>query len=160
MRTSMLPYARQAIDAADVNAVVEALESDWLTTGPRVDAFEAAIAREAGTSHAVAVSSGTAALHAAAFALNISAGDEVIVPALTFVATANCVVYQGGHPVIVDVDSETLLLDPRSVSAAITPRTGACAARRARPTSRLWLRWHQQQLRLPSAQRPLATSAA
>ena len=125
VRSKMLPYARQTIDADDIEAVVQTLQSDWLTTGPEVDRFETAISAVAGTTHAVALSSGTAALHAAAFALGIAPGDEVIVSALTFVASANCVVYQGGTPVIVDVDPTTLLLDPDATAAAITPRTRA-----------------------------------
>lgn len=101
------------------------LRSDWLTTGPVVDRFEEAFADVVGATHAVAVSNGTAALHAAVGALGIRPGDEVVVPAMTFAATANCVVYQGGTPVFADVDPETLLLDPASVERRITPRTRA-----------------------------------
>ncbi|MGH3050190.1 MAG: aminotransferase class I/II-fold pyridoxal phosphate-dependent enzyme, partial [Gaiellaceae bacterium] len=101
--TRHLPYGRQEIDDDDVAAVVEALRSDWLTTGPRVDEFEHALARVAGTAEAVAVSSGTAALHAAFHALGIGPGDEVIVPPLTFAATANAVLYVGATPVFADV---------------------------------------------------------
>src|SRR4051812_4274953 len=95
----ILPYGRQWIDDNDIEAVVEVLRSDWLTTGPRVAEFEAKFARNVGAKHAIAVSSGTAALHTAAYAAGIAAGDEVIVPPLTFVATANCVRYQGGSVV-------------------------------------------------------------
>lgn len=125
VRTDMLPYARQTIDDDDVAAVVAALRSDWLTTGPLVEDFEEALAREVGTSYAVAVSSGTAALHVAVAALGISTGDEVIVPTMTFASTANCVVFQGGTPVFADVDRETLLIDPDHVAALLTPRTRA-----------------------------------
>ncbi len=90
----MIPYGRQSIDEADIQAVVEVLRSDWLTTGPGVEEFEKAFARFVEARHAVAVSSGTAALHAAVYALGIGPGDEVIVPAMTFAATANCVVFQ------------------------------------------------------------------
>lgn len=128
IRTDMLPYARQTIDDDDVAAVVAALRSDWLTTGPLVEEFEEAFAREVGAAHAVAVSSGTAALHAAVAALGIGAGDEVIVPAMTFVATANCVVFQGGTPVFSDVDRKTLLIDPDQVEALLTPHTRAVIA--------------------------------
>jgi len=128
IRTDMLPYARQTIDDDDVAAVVATLRSDWLTTGPLVDEFEEAFAREVGSAHAVAVSSGTAALHAAVAALGIGAGDEVIVPAMTFVATANCVVFQGGTPVFADVNRKTLLIDPDQVEALLTPRTRAVIA--------------------------------
>jgi perosamine synthetase len=125
VRSDMLPYARQTIDDDDVAAVVAALRSDWLTTGPVVEEFEEAFAREVGAAHAVAVSSGTAALHVAAAALGIGAGDEVIVPTMTFASTANCVVFQGGTPVFADVNRETLLVDPDRVAAQMTPRTSA-----------------------------------
>ncbi len=128
IRTDMLPYARQTIDEDDVAAVVATLRSDWLTTGPLVEEFENAFASEVGTQHAVAVSSGTAALHVAVAALGIGTGDEVIVPAMTFVATANCVVLQGGTPVFADVDSKTLLIDPDQIEALLTPRTRAVIA--------------------------------
>jgi perosamine synthetase len=123
-----LPYGRQWIDDEDIAAVVAVLRSDWLTTGPRVPEFENAFAQEVGTVEAVAVNSGTAALHAAMAALGIGPGDEVIVPALTFAATANCVVYRGGTPVFADVDPETLLIDPLSVEARRTPKTRAIIA--------------------------------
>ena len=123
-----LPYGHQTIDAEDIQAVVDALRSDWLTTGPAVERFEADICVYTGASYGVAVSSGTAALHAAMFALNIGRGDEVIVTPMTFAASANCVLYQGGTPVFADVDADTLLLDPAAVEAAITPRTKAIIA--------------------------------
>ena len=125
VRPSLLPYGRQALDAADVAAVVEALGADLVTTGPRVEAFERAVAARAGARHAVAVSSGTAALHAAAFAAGLGAGDEVIVPPLTFAATANAVCYVGATPVFADVRPDTLTLDPAAVRATLTPRTRA-----------------------------------
>lgn len=123
-----MPYGRQWIDDDDVAAVTEALRSDWLTTGPKVAEFEDAFARTAGAREAVAVSSGTAALHATMFALVVGPGDEVIVPAMTFAASANCVVFQGGTPVFADVDPDTLLLSPADVEAKITPRTKAIVA--------------------------------
>ena len=104
------------------------LRSDWLTTGPKVDEFETAFARFVGAPEAVAVANGTAALHAAVFALGIGPGDEVIVPAMTFVASANAVVYQGGTPVFADVEADTLLLDVAAAEARITPRTRAVVA--------------------------------
>src|SRR5581483_1287703 len=116
----MLPYGRQWIDQDDIAAVEAAMMSDWLTTGPAVEAFEAAMTGIAGVQHGVAVSSGTAALHAAMFALGIQPGDEVIVPPMTFAATANAVVYQGGVPVFADVDDETLTIDPAEVQKKIT----------------------------------------
>ena len=128
VRQKLLPYGRQSIDDDDIAAVVTVLRSDWLTTGPMVGEFERAFAEATGSAEAVAVSNGTAALHAAVHALNIGPGDEVIVPAMTFAATANCVVYQGGTPIFVDVDPETLLIDPAQVEAKMTPLTRAVIA--------------------------------
>ncbi len=128
VRSTMLPYGRQCLDEDDIAAVVQVLRSDWLTTGPTVAEFEAAFAATVRATEAVAISSGTAALHAAMYALDIGPGDEVIVPPLTFAATANCVVFQGGTPVFADVDPATLLLDPAQVEAKITPRTKAIIA--------------------------------
>jgi len=124
----MIPYGRQWLDDADIEAVVQVLKSDWLTTGPKVAEFEQAVADYVGARHAVAVSSGTAALHSAMFALGLGPGDEVIVPPMTFAATANCVVFQGGTPVFADVDPGTLLLDPAQVVEKITGRTKAIIA--------------------------------
>lgn len=120
-----LPYGRQEIDASDIAAVVAILQSDWLTTGPHVELFESAICAFTGAKNAIAVCNGTAALHAAMYALEIGPGDDVIVPPITFTATANSVLYQGGTPVFVDVDAQTLLINPKAVEAAITPRTKA-----------------------------------
>jgi len=128
VRAALLPYGHQMIDDDDVQAVTETLRSGWLTTGPKVDEFEKAFAASVGVSHAVAVTNGTAALHASMAALQIGPNDEVIVPALAFVACANCVVFQGGRPVFADVDPSTLLLDPAQVEAKITSRTRAIVA--------------------------------
>ncbi len=128
VRTQVLPYARQLVDEDDVAAVAAVLRSDWLTTGPAVASFEQRFAAFVHAGHGVAVSSGTAALHAAMFAAGIGPGDEVIVPAMTFAASANCVLYQGGTPVFADVDPETLLLDSDSVASRITPRTRVIVA--------------------------------
>ena len=127
-RTAPLPYGRQWIDDDDIAAVVEVLRSDWLTTGPKVEEFEAAFAAQTGVAEAVAVSSGTAALHLAIAALDLGPGDEVIVPSLTFAASANCVVYCGATPVFADVDPATLLLDVADAERRITPRTRAIVA--------------------------------
>jgi perosamine synthetase len=124
----MIPYGRQFIDEEDIQAVVEVLRSDWLTTGPKVEQFEQAFTDFVGAKYAVAVSSGTAALHAAMFAIGIGPGDEVIVPAITFAASANCVVFQGGIPVFADVDPGTLLIDPASVESRLSPHTKAIIA--------------------------------
>ncbi len=128
VRETLLPYGRQTIGDDDIAAVVEALRSDWLTTGPAVAKFEAAFAQVTGVKEAVAVSNGTAALHAVMYAIGVGPGDEVIVPAMTFAASANCVVYQGGTPVFVDVAADTLLIDPDKVEAKITERTKAIVA--------------------------------
>lgn len=124
----IIPYGRQSIDEQDVAAVCSVLRSDWLTTGPKVEEFERAIADYVGVKYAIAVSSGTAALHCAMYALEIGPGDEVIVPPMTFAATANCVLFEGVTPVFVDVKPDTLLIDPDKVKAAITERTKAIIA--------------------------------
>ncbi len=125
MTQSFLPYGRQHIDDEDVAAVLKTLRSDYLTTGPEVPAFEEALCAAVGAKHAIAVSNGTAALHAACFAAGVGPGDEVIVPAITFVASANCVRYMGAEPVFVDVDPSSGLLQPEAVEAAITDKTKA-----------------------------------
>ena len=125
---AFLPYGKQEIGDADIKAVVEALVSGWLTTGPRVGEFETAFAAHAGAAEAVAVNSGTAALHAAMRAIGVRTGDEVILPAITFAASANAAVYEGATPVFADVEEDTLLIDPVSVKARITPRTRAIVA--------------------------------
>jgi perosamine synthetase len=125
VRKTLLPYGHQSIDEADIQAVVETLRSDWLTTGPRVAEFEEAFATRTGARHAVSFSSGTAALHAAAFTAGLKAGDEAITSPLTFVATANCVLYQGAVPIFADVSPDTLNLDPEKAAARITCRTRA-----------------------------------
>ncbi len=125
VRPTLLPYGRQSIDESDIQAVVDALRSDWLTTGPRVAEFEEAIAAWVGAKYAVSFSSGTAALHAAAFAAGLKPGDEALTSPLTFAATANCVLYQGATPVFADVSPDTLNLDPERATSRITPRTRA-----------------------------------
>ncbi len=125
VRSSLLPYGRQTISDEDVAEVVKVLRSDWLTTGPKVAEFESAFAREVGAKEAVAVSNGTAALHTAMVGAGIKSGDEVIVPPLTFAATANAVLYCGARPVFADVDPDTLLLDPAAAAEKITSKTRA-----------------------------------
>jgi len=125
VRATLLPYGRQHVDEDDIRTVVDVLRSDWLTTGPMVGAFEEAFAAAVGARHAVSFSSGTAALHAAARAAGLGPGDEAIVPAMTFCATANCVLYQGARPVLADVCADTLCLDPDDAARRITPRTRA-----------------------------------
>ena len=125
VRQALLPYGRQTLTETDVAAATEVLRSDWLTTGPKVAAFEEAIADYVGVRHAVSFSSGTAALHAAVLAAGLKPGDEAITTPLTFCATANAVLYGGGTPVFADVRDETLTIDPEEVERRITPRTKA-----------------------------------
>jgi perosamine synthetase len=128
MADPFIPYGRQQIGEEDIAAVVDALKSDWLTTGPRVGQFEKSFAEFCGAREGVAVNSGTAALHAAMRALGVGPGDEVIVPAITFAADANAAVYEGATPVFADIEADTLLIDPASVAASITPRTRVIVA--------------------------------
>jgi perosamine synthetase len=128
VREKLLPYGRQSLDDADVQAVVEVLKSDWLTTGPKIGEFEERFAAWVGARHAVSFSSGTAALHGAAFAARLGPGDEAITTPMTFCATANCILYQGATPVFADVSPDTLNIDPQEVSQKITSRTKAIIA--------------------------------
>lgn len=128
MSEGFIPYGRHVIDDGDIAAVAEVLRGDWLTTGPAVGRFEQGFAAYVGAAHAVAVSSGTAGLHVAMLAIGIQPGDEVIVPALTFVASANCVRYVGGTVVFADVKPDTLTIDPVQVQRLVTPRTKAIVA--------------------------------
>jgi dTDP-4-amino-4,6-dideoxygalactose transaminase len=123
----MLPYGRQSIDQSDVDAVVAALGSDWLTTGPRVARFEADIEAVAGAP-AVTVTNGTTALHTAYAAAGVGPGDEVVTTPMTFVATASCANLFGAKVIFADVEDETANLDPAAVEAAVTERTKAIAA--------------------------------
>lgn len=128
MREQLLPYGRQSLEEDDIQAVVEVLRSDWLTTGPKVGEFEKAFADWVGARYAVSFSSGTAALHGAAFAAGLGRGDEAITTPLTFCATANCVLYQGATPIFADVCDDTLNLDPLAVLKKLSPRTKAVIA--------------------------------
>ncbi|MEQ8345792.1 MAG: DegT/DnrJ/EryC1/StrS family aminotransferase [Sneathiellaceae bacterium] len=113
-----LPYARQTVTQADLDAVAEALRSDWLTTGPAVDRFEGDLALACGASQAVACANGTAALHLAALGLGLGPGDAAIVPAITFMATANAICMAGATPVFADVDADTGLMTPAHAARA------------------------------------------
>jgi perosamine synthetase len=124
----LIRLARPDVGAEEAAAVAEVLESGMLTMGPRVAEFEAGLAAACGVEHALVVSSGTAALHLAVLALGLGPGDEVLVPAYTFPATANVVAHVGAKPVLVDVDPRTMNLDPERARAAVTPRTRALIA--------------------------------
>jgi perosamine synthetase len=128
VRAELLPYGKQVIGEADCEAVLKTLKSAWLTTGPLVGEFEKAFATMTGAKEAVAVSNGTAALHAMIVAAGIGAGDEVIVPAMTFAATSNVVLFEGGTPVFCDVDPKTLLIDVKDAEKKITKKTKAIVA--------------------------------
>lgn len=123
-----IPYGRHEIDEADIAAVVAVLRGDWLTTGPAVQHFEQQFAAFTGAAHAIAVSNGTAALHLSMLAAGIGPGDEVIVPALTFAASANCARYVGATVVFADVEPDTLTVSVAHVASLITPRTRAIVA--------------------------------
>ncbi|MEN1760764.1 UDP-4-amino-4,6-dideoxy-N-acetyl-beta-L-altrosamine transaminase [Anoxynatronum sibiricum] len=125
VRSQLLPYGKQWITPEDEAVVHAALQSDYLTTGPSVEAFEKALAEKTGAAYAVSVSNGTAALHAACHAAGIGPGDEVITTPITFAASANAVLYQGGTPVFADIDPLTWNIDPTAIEKAITPRTKA-----------------------------------
>ncbi|MEM9702048.1 MAG: UDP-4-amino-4,6-dideoxy-N-acetyl-beta-L-altrosamine transaminase, partial [Planctomycetota bacterium] len=114
-----LPYGRQSLDDADVAAVVECLRSDRLTQGPQVERFEAAVCEASGARHAVAVASGTAALHLASLAIGLKPGDVGVTAAITFVASANCIAYCGGTPRFADVDPSTGLIDINSLGEVV-----------------------------------------
>ena len=119
----MIPITKPLLGEEEALAAARVIRSGWLVQGSEVARFEQSVAELVGARHAVAVSSGTCALHLALVALGIAPDDEVIVPSLGFIATANVVLHAGGRPVLVDVDSGTFNLDPRAVAAAITPRT-------------------------------------
>jgi perosamine synthetase len=120
---AFLPYGRQEISEADVEAVADALRSELITQGPLVERFEEALAAYVGARHAVAFTSGTAALHAAMFAAGVASGDEVLTTPITFAASANCALYRGASPRFVDVARDTWNLDP--ALASFGPRTRA-----------------------------------
>jgi dTDP-4-amino-4,6-dideoxygalactose transaminase len=125
VREELLPFNRPDITQAEIDEVVDTLRSGWITTGPRTKEFERRFAAYVGCRHAVAVNSCTGGLHVALAAADIGPGDEVIVPTMTFCATANVVAHLGATPVIVDVEPDTLNIDPGCLEAAVTPRTKA-----------------------------------
>ena len=128
VRASKIYYGRQWIGDDDVAAVEEVLRSDYITCGPKVDELETALCELTGARYAVAVNSGTSALHCACIAAGIGPGDEVITTPLTFAASANCVLYCGGKPVFADVDPDTYNIDPKSIEKLINEKTKAVIA--------------------------------
>jgi dTDP-4-amino-4,6-dideoxygalactose transaminase len=127
-RQEPLPFAKPSITERERRAVLDVLQSGWLTTGPRVKEFEAAFAAKVGAQHAVALNSATAALHLALDALDVRRGDEVILPTWTFAATAEVVLYAGAKPVLIDVEPDSLNASVDAFEAAVTPKTKAAIA--------------------------------
>lgn len=125
VRANKIYYGHQWIEEDDIQAVVEVLKSDYLTTGPYVADMEHALEKYTGAKHAVAVSNGTAALHCACIAAGIGPGDEVITTPITFAASANCAFYCGARPVFADIDLNTYNIDPASIEKCITEKTKA-----------------------------------
>ena len=123
-----IPYGRQSINEQDIEAVVNVLKSDYLTTGPKIAEFERKVADYTGAKYAVAIANGTAALHAACYAARIGEGDEVITTPITFAASSNCVLYCGGTPVFADINPETYNISPEDIERKITPKTQAIIA--------------------------------
>lgn len=128
VRDTFLQYGRQYIDEEDISKVVEVLKGDYLTTGPYVKNFEEALAKKVGAQYAVAVTSGTAALHCAVIAAGIEKGDEVLVTPMTFAASANCILYVGATPIFVDVEENTGNIDVNKIEEKITDKTKAIIA--------------------------------
>lgn len=124
-RTTYIPFHRALIETEEINAVLEVLQSGWLTTGPRVKQFEASFAEYIGAANAVAVSSCTAALHLALHAIGLNEGDEVILPTMTFASSGEVVLYFRANPILVDCEEKSFHADARLIEQAITPRTKA-----------------------------------
>ncbi len=125
VRETFLPYATQWIGEEEKREVLSVLDSEWLTTGPKVKQFEEDIAKYVGAKYAIALNSGTAALHCCVGALDLEPGDEVITTPFTFLATANVIVYVGATPILVDIDPVTCNIDPEEIRKKITSRTKA-----------------------------------
>lgn len=120
-----IPMSSPDITQAEIDAVNDVLNTRWLSLGPKIGEFEQAFGSYVGTAHAIGVNSGTSGLHLAMIAAGIGPGDEVITPSFSFIASANCVLYERGKPVFVDIDLSTGNIDPACIEAAITPRTKA-----------------------------------
>ena len=124
-RDKFLPYGHQWIDNEDIDAVVRVLRSDWVTQGSKVGEFERKLANYCGAKYAVVFSSGTAALHAAYFSVDIKEGDEIITSPITFLATANAALFLGARPIFVDIEKDTGNIKPDLIEPAITAKTKA-----------------------------------
>ncbi len=120
---NIIPYGRQFIDEDDIKAVVEVLQSEILTQGPNTAEFESVLCNIVGAIYAVAVNSGTSALHIACLAAGVKEGDEVITSPITFVASANCAVYCGGKPVFADIDPKTYNISPGEIEKQMSAHT-------------------------------------
>lgn len=120
-----IPYGHQYIDVDDIDEVIKVLKSDWITQGPMIERFEEALCQRVGAKYAVVVANGTAALHLACLAAGIKEKDEVITSAMSFVASANCILYCGGKPVFADINSDTANIDPAYIEKAVTNKTKA-----------------------------------
>jgi len=123
--SEIIPLSRPDITDAEIRAVESVMKTDRLSIGPRLEAFEAAVAARARRKYGIGVNSGTSGLHLCVRALNITEGDEVITTPFTFVATANCILFEGARPVFVDIDAESYNMDPGAIESAITERTKA-----------------------------------
>lgn len=124
-KNQFIPYGHQWVDNDDIRAMIDVLEGDWITQGPKVDEFESKVAAYCGAKYGVAVSNGTAALHAACAVAGISAGDEVITTPISFLATANAIVYCGGNPIFADISENTLNIDPDEIRKRLSDKTRA-----------------------------------
>ncbi len=125
VRDNFLPYGIQWLNDKEIKEVVDSLKSNWITTGPKMRLFEEHFKKFIGSKYAIAVNSGTAALHVSTSSIDIKPGDEVITTPLTFVASANCVVYRGGTPIFADIKKNTYNIDPNEIKKKITPKTKA-----------------------------------
>lgn len=125
LHKKIFPYGKQSISATDIREIIKTLRSPWLTQGPKIKEFEDAVCKYVGAKYAVAVSSGTAALHLAAISLELNAEDEVITSPITFIASANCVLYAGAKPGFADINESTACIAPDEIKKKITKRTKA-----------------------------------
>jgi len=125
VREDFLPYGVQWLDDKEISEVIDSLKSNWITTGPKMRFFEDKFKSFIGSKYAIAVNSGTAALHISTSSINIQPGDEVITTPFTFVASANCVVYRGGIPIFADIKKDTYNIDPSEIKRKLTPKTKA-----------------------------------